>query len=131
MHGARRVGVRSQALAWHANGPLGTLGTCGPFRRAYGRPGPRGSVATIRVIASSAMTVRMLASCGDMITSLSVNVGCVADVGGGVHLTVNDDGSHRIVLCVGVGDHGGVVGGNVGVNVCPLLRVGLAVLSGE
>ena len=77
------------------------------------------------------MAVRMPASCSDMITSLSVNVGGVADVGGGVHLAVNDDGSHRIVLCVGVGDHGGVVGSNVGVNAGPLLRVGLAVLSGE
>ena len=103
------------------NGPLGTLGTCGPFRRAYGRPGPRGSVATIRTMASSAMTVRMPASCGDMMPSLSVNVGGVAGSGDGMGLAVNDDGSHGVI----------VLGGRGSVNACPLLRVGLAVLPGE
>ena len=97
-------------------------GTCGPFRCAYGRPGPRGSVATMRVIASSAMAVRMLASAGDMMPSLSVDVGGVAGSGDGMGLPVNDDGSHGVIV---PGGRGG------GVNACPLLRGGLTVPPGE
>ena len=99
-------------------------GTGGPFRCAYGRPGPRGSVATMRVIASSAMAVRMPASAGDMMPSLSVNVGGVTGSGDGMGLAVNDDGSHGIVLP----GEGGV---NAGVNAVVLFWVRLAGLPVE
>ena len=69
------------------------LGYLRPVRRAYGRPGPRGSVATMRAMASSAMTVRMPASSGDMMLSLSVNMGDVAGTVDNVSLAVNDDGA--------------------------------------
>ena len=66
------------------------------------------------------MAVRMPASAGDMMPSLSVNVGGVTGSGDGMGLAVNDDGSRGIVLA-----------GEGGVNAGPLLRVGLTVLPGE